>query len=66
MIDLNVEFKPESSGTHVENVIIACNNGEVRTLDLLGDGIAWHSYYVTIEVLYFLERSNKISREKYN
>lgn len=63
MIDLHIEFKPESSGTHVENIIIACNNGETRMLDLIGDGIAWHSYYITIQVLPSLMLSIKISED---
>lgn len=48
-IDIYVEFMPESSGMHAENIILACNNGEVRSLDLLADGIAWHRYYFTFQ-----------------
>ncbi|KAK6620421.1 hypothetical protein RUM44_006822 [Polyplax serrata] len=49
VIDLYVEFSPKQSGTHVENVVVACDNGEIRSLDLLGDAIGWHSYFFSFQ-----------------
>ncbi|KAL0268519.1 UNVERIFIED_CONTAM: hypothetical protein PYX00_010433 [Menopon gallinae] len=46
-VDFFVEFKPPSSGMHAENIVIACDNGELRNLDIIGDGMAWNRSFIT-------------------
>lgn len=45
-MDLYVEFKPPTSGMHSDNIVIACDNGEVRNLDIIGDGVGWNRSFI--------------------